>query len=234
MKTSVNGMNCKQARAEFSAYLDGAVSGAVMQALARHLEDCAECCAEFAQWRAMQNALAAMGPAKAPADLGLRLRVALSQRLAPERLTWRDRLELSWKNTVGPLALQAGAGLASAVVMIGTVILLLGVASAPEQAVASDEPTGAATAPHFLYASAGSDTRLILPAADAQPIVVQAYISASGYVYDYRVVSGDVSGEVRSLLANKLLFSRFEPATLFGQPTRGRVLLSFAGISVRG
>jgi hypothetical protein len=228
------GFNCKQARAEFSAYLDGAVSGAVMQALARHLTACAECGAEFAQWQAMQSALTALGPAKAPANLGLRLRVALSQRMAPGRLGWRDRLELSWTNTIGPLALQASAGLASAVVMIGTVILLLGVASAPEQAIANDEPTGAATAPHFLYASTGSDTRLILPDSDAQPIVVQAYISATGYVYDYRIVSGNVNGEVRSLLANKLLFSRFEPATLFGQPTRGRVLLSYSGISVRG
>ena len=225
-------LNCTTARSHFSAYLDGAVSGAVMQSIAQHLETCTACTADFAQWRAMQQALAALGPAKAPADLALRLRIALSQQAS--RITWQDRLELAWQNTIAPLALQASAGLASAVLLLGTVLLLLGMASAPEQAAASDEPTGAATAPHFLYASAGSDMLRIPVAANAQPIIVQALVNTSGEVYDYRIVSGAVTDAVRAQLENKLLFSKFEPATLFGEPTRGRVLLSFTGISVRG
>jgi hypothetical protein len=234
MMWSTQSLSCKQARGHFSAYLDGAVSGAVMQALERHLGGCDACNTEFAQWRAMQNSLASLGPAKAPPDLALRLRVALSQSGAPERITTLDRLQLAWRNTLAPLALQASAGLASALVMLGAVVLLLGVASAPEQAIASDDPTGAATAPRFLYASSGADTKLIESDADGQPIVVQAYVTASGDVYDFRVVSGYVTGEVRAQLANKLLFSKFVPATLFDQPTRGRVLLSYTGISVRG
>jgi hypothetical protein len=227
-------LSCKQARGNFSAYLDGAVTGTVMQYMERHLTSCTECNSEFSAWRAMQAALSSLGPAKAPPELALRLRVALSQRSAPDRITAMDRLQLAWRNTVAPLALQASAGLASALVMLGAVILLLGVASAPEQAVASDDPTGAATAPRFLYASTGADSRLIIPGADAQPIVVQAFVTASGEVYDYRVVSGTVDNEVRAELANKLLFSKFVPATVFDQPTRGRVLLSYTGISVRG
>jgi Putative zinc-finger len=225
-------ISCTHARENFSAYLDGAVSGTVMQSLAQHLEACDACTADFAQWRAMQQALATLGPAKAPADLALRLRVALSQE--KNRITWLDKLELAWQNTVGPIALQASAGLASAVLLLGTVVLLLGVVSAPEQAVANDEPSGAATAPHFLYASAGSDTQLISASPNGSPIIVQALVNTSGDIYDYRIVSGTVTGTVRAQLENKLLFSKFEPATLLGQPTRGQVLLSFTGISVRG
>ncbi|MDR3734536.1 MAG: zf-HC2 domain-containing protein [Acidobacteriaceae bacterium] len=234
MMWSSESLSCKQARGHFSAYLDGAVSGTVMQSLEQHLSGCEGCNTEFAQWRAMQNSLASLGPAKAPPDLALRLRVALSQRGAPDRITALDRLQLAWKNTLAPLALQASAGLASALVMLGAVVLLLGVASAPEQAIAADDPTGATTAPRFLYASSGSDTQLIESDANGQPIVVQAYVSANGDVYDFRVVSGYVNGEVRAQLANKLLFSKFVPATVFDQPTRGRVLLSYTGISVRG
>jgi len=225
-------LNCTSARGHFSAYLDGAVSGAVMHALADHLQTCGDCNAEFAQWRAMQQALAALGTAKAPADLALRLQVALSH--YKSRITWRDRLELAWQNTVAPLALQASAGLASAVLLLGTVVLLLGVVSAPDQAAANDGPTGAATAPRFLYASAGSDNLQIPAAADAQPIIVQALVNAGGEVYDYRIVSGTVTDAVRAQLENKLLFSKFEPATLLGEPTRGQVLISYTGISVHG
>jgi hypothetical protein len=227
-------LDCSAARAHFSAYLDGAVSGTVMQSLARHLDACNPCTAEFAQWRAMQQALSTLGPAKAPAGLALRLRVALSHEAAQNRITWLDRLDLAWKNTVGPLALQATAGLASAVLLLGTVILLLGVVSAPEQAVANDEPTGAATAPHFRYASPGSDSLPISAGTNCQPVVVQALVNASGDVYDYRIVSGAVTDTVRAQIENKLLFSKFEPATLLGEPTRGRILLSYTGISVHG
>jgi hypothetical protein len=230
MNSPMNTLSCREARNYFSAYLDGAVSGAVMHSLAAHLESCGGCTAEFAQWRAMQQALSTLGPAKAPADLALRLRVALSQQ--QNRISWRDRLSLAWDNTIAPLALQASAGLASAVILLGTVVLLLGVVSAPEQAVASDEPTGAATAPHFLYASTGSDMQRIAAPAGGSPIIVQAFVNTSGNIYDYRIVSGTVTDSVRAQLENKLLFSKFEPATLLGQPTRGRILLSFTGISV--
>jgi hypothetical protein len=226
--------DCTATRAHFSAYLDGAVSGAVMQSLARHLDACTHCTAEFAQWRAMQQALSALGPAKAPSDLALRLRVAFSHQTAQNRITFLDRLDLAWKNTVGPLAFQASAGLASAVLLLGTVILLLGVVSAPEQAVANDEPTGAATAPHFLYASPGSGSLPISAGTNGQPIVVQALVNASGDVYDYSIVSGAVTDAVRAQIENKLLFSKFEPATLLGEPAHGRVLLSYTGISVHG
>ena len=145
-------------------------------------------------------------------------------------------MQLAWDNTIAPLA-SAGFGWPRqrrAFYWGPSVILLTGVVSAPEQAAANDEPTGAATAPHFLYTSAGSDTQRIAAGTDGSPIIVQALVNANGDVYDYRVVSGTVTEDVRARLENKLLFSKFEPATLLGQPTRGQVLLSFTGISVRG
>jgi hypothetical protein len=66
------------------------------------------------------------------------------------------------------------------------------------------------------------------------PVVVEAYVNDAGQVYDYRILSGPVDSTTRSQVENMLLFSRFEPARLFGQPVRGLAVLSFAGVSVRG
>jgi anti-sigma factor RsiW len=70
---------CGKTREAFSSYLDGALSGREMQATAAHLERCEECAAEFSEWRQMHEALYRLGPAKAPADLALRLRIAVSK-----------------------------------------------------------------------------------------------------------------------------------------------------------
>ena len=58
---------------------------------------------------------------------------------------------LAWKNTVGPFLLQASAGFASAVLLLGTVIVLVTMFAQPEAAQASkDEPLGNPTAPRLV------------------------------------------------------------------------------------
>ena len=78
MGDAMNAPICQKCQSSFSAYLDGAVSGRLMQQIAQHLESCTGCAREFDALRAMQQTLAALGPAKAPADLGLKLRLAIS------------------------------------------------------------------------------------------------------------------------------------------------------------
>lgn len=222
---------CEHIQEHFSGYLDGAISGSEMQAVAAHLEGCGECAAEFQSLRTMQQTLASMGATKAPADLGLRLRVAVSQEGARTSARMLDRWQMRWQNTVGPFLLQASAGLASAVVLLGTVALLVGVVATPEPLVANDEPLGTFTGPHYLYSAVKMDS--IGSTLDA-PVVVEAYINGGGRVYDYRIVSGPTDLKTRDELESLLLYSVYEPARVLGQPVRGRVILSFAGISVRG
>ena len=107
---------CQKYQSSFSAYLDGAVSGKQMQRIAQHLEACAGCAREFAALRAMQQSLAALGPAKAPVDLGLRLRLAISHEQARRKSSWLDTLSLKWENAVRPMLVQVSAGFAGAVI----------------------------------------------------------------------------------------------------------------------
>jgi hypothetical protein len=222
---------CKKTQSSFSAYLDGAVNGRQMQQIARHLETCTGCASEFAALRAMQQSLSALGPAKAPADLGLKLRLAISHERANKQSSWLDALSLKWDNTVRPMLVQVSAGFAGAVILIGGIGLLLGMVAAPEPVMANDEPLGAMTAPHYLYSTVNPSA--IVSDHDSV-IVVEAMVNAKGRVYDYHIVSGPEDPAVNTQVVNQLLVSVFQPASVFGAPVRGRVVLTFSGISVHG
>jgi len=220
---------CAHYREQFSPYLDGAMTGAAMHEIAAHLEGCPGCNAEFAQWRTAQSLVSSIGPAKAPSNLSLRLRVALSQEAANTAQEKFARGRVRWQNTLGPLVWQISAGFASTVALLGGVALLIGMV--PEPLLARDEPLGMASSPRFLYTS-------LEPAGAVEdignPLVVQAFVNGEGRVYDYQIVSGVADAKARAQLEESLLFSVFAPAQVFGQPVRGTVVLSFAGVSVRG
>ncbi len=247
--------HCSSIRAQFSSYIDGALTGVQMQKIAAHLDSCAACSNEFLSWRHMQTALADLGPAKAPADLALRLRVALSQEQARTPRQSIARWQVRWQNTLAPFLLRASAGFASAVLLIGSAALLIGAVASPEPVEARDKPADAATSPRFLYsmiesnapqaASDGDDAALLgshgreaasLSAKDGSgnAIVVEAYVNPQGRVYDYRIISGPNDAASRAQVENLLLFSIFEPARVFGEPVRGVAVLSFSGVSVQG
>jgi hypothetical protein len=228
---------CSQARSKFADYLDSRLTGHEMQGMTAHLEACAECSREFEAERQMLGALASLGPvsgkAREPDNMVLRIRVAVSQERAQRQRSFMDSVEMVWRNSVGPFLLQLSAGFASAVLLIGTVALLVGMFAQPEHAAAQDEPLGMATAPRFLYTwepSADSDEI----GTKTGPVVVEVYVNDSGKVYDYRIVNGPTDRQTRAQVEDMLLFSVFEPARFFGQPVRGLKVLSFSGVSVRG
>ncbi len=222
---------CTRIQAQFSGYLDGAVTGVAMQGIASHLRDCAACAAEFESLRSTQVALASLAPLKAPDDLALRLRVAISKERARTPRNLLPALKVRWQNTFAPLLLQASAGFASTVLLMGTVALLIGMFAQPEPLAARDVPLGMASNPHFLYNSVEPEAVPI--GGRDNPVIVEAYINGGGRVYDYHIVSGPNDAGTRSTLENLLLFSVFEPARVFGQPVRGLAVLSFTGVSVR-
>jgi hypothetical protein len=221
---------CETMRASFSEYLDGAVSGHEMHAIATHLRACPSCDHEFSKLREMQASLASLRSLKAPADLGLKLRVAISQQKAKQSRTWADRFSVQWENALRPLLFQVSAGFAGTVALVGTIAMVLGMVAAPEAVMAHDVPLSAITAPHFLYSAAAE--RPIIADHDTT-IVVDASINARGQVYDYKYLSGPENPEVQKQVAEQLMLSVFTPASVFGSPVRGHIILTFDGISVR-
>lgn len=224
---------CTHIQHQFSRYLDGDVPGTRMLEIARHLDGCAECAREFAAWQQSQSLVSTLGPAKVPEDLGLRLRVAISQesrRSTRERL---GRFHIRWENTFQPFLLRAAAGFASAVFLVGTAAMLVGRFASPEPVEASNQPVYTSTAPHLLYSSFQPNDAI---GDHNNPVVLQVFVDGHGRVYDYKVLSGQVDTKTRESIDSLLLFSVFTPAHSFDfdQPVRGTTLMSFSGISVKG
>lgn len=221
--------SCDSIREQFSPYLDGRLTGVAMQAVAAHLERCGDCAADFGQWRTMQHALAGLGPVRAPADLGLRIRVALSKEHARTTKNALASWKVRWENTIAPFLWQAGAGLASSLVLVGTMAFLIGAFAAPEPAAARDEPLGMATAPRFVSWGLDGNAGTL-----SAPVTVEVYVDAKGRVYDYDIVSGPSDAATRAALEAQLISVDYKPAEWYGQPVRGVAVLTFSGVSVQG
>ena len=59
-------------------------------------------------------------------------------------------------------------------------------------------------------------------------------MDSAGRVYDYSILAGPQDPETRIRVEDNLLSSVFRPATAFGVPVRGHVVLTYSGVSVRG
>ena len=222
---------CPETRERFSDYLDGTLTGGQMQSVAAHLESCEGCRQEFAVWRGVQGALASASTKKAPADLSLRLRVAISHEAARRQSRPWENFSVRWENVLRPALLQVGAGFACAVLLLGGIGALVGFVAAPGAVQANDEPLGAMTSPHFLYSAVPQ--RPVETGQDA-PIVIQAGIDSEGHVYDFSILSGPQDDATLARVRDQLMVQVYEPARVFGEPVKGRVLITFAGVSVHG
>src|SRR5271168_2423234 len=102
--------NCPAIRKLFSPYLDGRVSGVEMQALTRHLAECSGCAQEYAATRRTQQLLSAVGPNKAPVDLALKLRLAISREAAQARRPRYEGFLVRLQNKLNAFMVPATAG----------------------------------------------------------------------------------------------------------------------------
>ncbi len=173
----MNGCSAMQAR--LSEYLDDRLSGREMQRIAAHLEGCRECASEWLALRQMQESLAALGPVPEPPNLLLRIRVAVSQERALRRQSPFHAWNMVWRNTVGPFLFQAAAGFASAVLLLGTVIVLVTMFAQPQRAYGSpDEPWATPRRRGCSITSTGAGNNQIGDLSG--PVVVEAYVNGAG------------------------------------------------------
>lgn len=180
------------------------------------------------------NALRTLAPVQVPADLSLRLRLAVSHERVRAERRMLGRLQYRWhafqQNSLRPFALQAAVAAVALLAVAGGALMLGAVA--PQQAVeANDIPLAGFSAPRYLYSIAGEQA---VGGADDQPLMVQAMIDRSGRVYDYHVLSGRLDGPAAAALRQRMLTGVFQPAQVFGEPVRGSLVLTFADVVVHG
>jgi len=222
-------MNCGEAKWLLSPYLDGQVSGAEMHALRYHMKECVRCQRRYASLERTQQLLVGLGSKKAPADMALRLRVAISREAARGRRSRFEGVRVRLENALNAFMVPATAGLASAVVIFG---LLLGFFALPGQLRAStDVPLFFYIAPQLEQSVFGTSLGTI----GEDSVVIEAYVDANGRVQDYRILSApENAAAVLPQVKNLLIFTTFRPALSMGRPTAGRAVISFSKISVKG
>jgi hypothetical protein len=224
-------MKCAEARSLFSPYMDGAVSGAQMRVLSQHIQECSACAREYRLLLETQRLLTEVGRKKAPADLALRLRVAISQEAARTRRPYFDGLRVRLENAFQAFMVPATAGLLSAVVIFAALMGLFGLPNVQARSN-NDVPLLLYTEPELQSTAFGTT---VVGAVNSDSLIIEAYVGADGRIEDYRILSDtknteDLLPQVKRLL----IFTTFRPATALGRPMPGRAVLSFSKVSVRG
>jgi len=223
-------LKCSGAKELLSPYLDGAVTGNQMRAVQEHLDGCAECNREYSLLRRTQQMLVSVGRPKEPADLGLKLRLAISREAAETRRPRFEGLRVRLENALEAFMVPATAGLVCALLIFGLVTAILAMPG-QLQANNQDVPLVLNTGPELQQSVFGTT----LSSMNADSLVIEAYVDKNGRVQDYRILSDP--GESQQLLPEvkrMLIFTTFRPAMSMGRPISSRAVLSFSRISVRG
>jgi hypothetical protein len=226
------GLQCPEAKRLFSPYLDGAVTGTEMLALEQHLAGCAACDQHYSSLRETQRLLVSVARPKAPADLGLRLRLAISREVAQAKRPPFEGVWVRLENAFRAFMVPATAGFLSALVIFGIAMVYF-VAPSTLQADNDVPLVMVNTAPQL------QQTRFGMNQIDDDSLVIEAYIDVNGRVQDYRILSDpngakELAPPVKSMLIDMMTFTTFRPALSMGRPTPSRAVLSFSRISVRG
>ncbi len=222
---------CGEVQNLLHEYLDGRLNGARMRQVADHLELCATCGTEARQLTEMQHQLSLLGNAQVPPELLPRIQMAIAVERQKRAEGWLGRGRKLWHRTFGDFALQLAGGFASAVLLIGSVALMVGFFVQPMQVRADDEPIGMRTTPKFMYVSGAITAEQLDEISD---VSVEVAVDKHGRVYDYRILSGKDNSETRRVIDNLLLFTTFEPARYYDQPVSGLAIMNFNGIDVKG
>jgi len=229
-------MNCRAVKDQLPTYLEGDLPDAEARVVALHLATCVACrsCSdELGRSRLhLMASLRSLPSPLPPPTLLNRLRIAASYEIERShgRLDftsasrrWWMRARLTMHDLMQPLAVPAAGGLLSSIVCF---VMLADTLGFPQQKLGvNDIPLGFTTQVQVDQLSpfgyAGRD------------VVVELTIDRDGHVANY-AARGAVTRDDMKQLNNLILFTSFEPATVFGQPTSGKILLRSHRINVRG
>lgn len=223
-------MRCTDARPLFPLYLDGAVTGVEMHALAEHTSVCAQCCSEYNKLENSRQLLSALGRKPAPADLALKIRLAISYERSHSLGRVLRGYLLRLEEAINAFMLPATAGIVTAVTFFGVLAGFFVPARAESDDVVPAIYSPARLQPPQTAMAASAEMDMNLEA----PVVIQAWVDSSGKVQNYQIISGPDNEKVRSQLNRALLFTDFFPAHAFGQPVPGKAVISFSHINVKG
>ena len=219
-------MNCRAAALRIRSYVDGELGWYQRRLIRRHLLQCSECFEQYDGSEVVHDLVRDGREVTMPTFLRTRILLATSGAM---RWSAASQAKLWLENCLRPLAVPAFGGVLSAMILFGALISHL---SFVRGALADDIPLTYLTRTWIENATIMKAPELVVP----QDITVEVFLDQAGRVYDLRMVKvpvapPHVTSKLKSQVASALLTAKFAPATNFGRPVLGRVLLSFRPVT---
>jgi hypothetical protein len=229
-------MSCENVQKRISLLLDRQLNADERDSVLAHLEKCRSCASELAAMQDLRSSMRAMAYPPVPAELTSRLRVAASHHRASvaRRRDFRARLEhigmrirLSFDNLMRPVAVPLAGGLFSSFACFFFLLPSLSFQHnyGLEPPIFHPVPAivSGFTDPDGSIQGLKNDVKLewgsSLITGDETSLVLT--VDPSGQVQDWYVCDPNGRSELTPEMKQVILFSKFIPATMSGQPTWG-------------
>ena len=231
-------MSCENVQERISLLLDCKLPAGDREHVLAHIDECSHCGSRFESMQHMRASLRNMARPAVPPVLGARLRVMASheraRRVARKNLaarvdSWAATVRLAFDNMMRPVAVPFAGGLFSALVLFSVLVPSLSF----RHNFGDEPPTAVFTYPDGRIVGQMEYVRMepVSAGSSSNETVLELVIDPTGRVRDFYVSRGKITEDMASVI----LLSQFNPATIFGQPTWGRVQLVYhhQGRSVR-
>ena len=219
-------MNCDKVRKTLSGFLDRRLARGSFDNVSDHLAHCRECSTYARDLAELHAALRSLPAAVPPAWLITQLQVLASRervrQISRGTLTalvhfWAAEFRLFFDNLMRPLAIPFAGGLISALFLFA---MLAPALQFPHRSAHDVLLSG-------LFGQTQATFEELPPFGFSEDdVVVQVTLDRDGAVIDYSIPN-NLNSKLRNDIANMILFTRFEPATEFGMPVGGKILVSF-------
>jgi hypothetical protein len=207
-----------------SAFLDRALSGIESDRVSQHLAGCRECAARAREFVELRGMLRDLPQKQVPAKLASELQVMAShERVRRSTSLWHCSIQwmrLVVNNLMRPIAIPFAGGVSAALFLFSMLTPTLTIRAADAR---TDVPV------YWLYTQG---TIIDTPpfSFEGEEVEVLLTIDKNGQISDYSWAEGKVSRQVMDNIGNSLLFSSFEPPTVFGMPFSGKIRVTFKKI----
>lgn len=218
-------MECSKVVKLLHEYLDDALSWREAEALDQHLVECGCCAQELHQLRSLRQLMRSLSRKEPPRDLDLRVKI-LASKQAGGFLPARTLAKLN--DFVRPIAIPAVSGVVLTFVFF-VPLLSIFFTGANLNASDRDIPSGIFTDPRPKLVYNSQFVKLANFRSVKEPIELEVEVAQDGTVRHYRILSGPSDAATVKSLDEFLYFEvKIDPATLFGRPTEGKIVLSLS------
>jgi hypothetical protein len=223
-------MDCKKTQKLLNAYLDDVLAWHDAQTVEAHLAHCLHCAQQHRQLQALRHLMRSLRRWEPSEEMILRLKIAASK----QNNGWNwARAYAQFSDVLRPVLLPAFSG-----VVLTFLLFLVPLNSlfpgSRLSASGRDNPIGFITEPRpdpCVQQFMEMDNFRMLQ----KPIKVQTYVGDDGRVTDYEIIEGPRDRETIRKLDQFFFFQViFDPATVFGHPTKGTFIWAFDDIDVVG